>query len=220
MKKRVEAVAQQILRNLDSRVIITGYEFEINKIKDLLRDAFVHLGAWEKFNEVKIQEVLSYDTMTNIRNVRNETRELEDFDRVIVPTSESHGYRVGWAFERLFKDFNTVSIPQSQDDSVLESEDGRIETIFDKESPEWHNKFILELLKSGESEAKYAWIAKNIYRSDIGSRIVQYASIAIRPGKFVNWYLKPLLKKKAGEQSVKSYLLSCFFWSNKTYLSA
>ena len=219
MEKRVNTVISWIKKNLDSKVIVTWYDFEIKKIKDLLKEALINEGVWENFDRVNIQEVLSYDTRTNIRNVRNETHELPDFDRVIVPTSESHGRRVEMVFERLFKDFNksTISAHEPQNNNSKLQND-KVEMIFDRKSWEWHDKFILELLKSWESEVNWAKIMENIYRTNIGSKMLQYAAIALRPKKFVNWYLIPLMKKGRKEKSKKSYLLRYLFWSNKRYV--
>ena len=196
MKKRVDAVAKQIKENLDKnlnrKVIITGYEFEIKKIKGFLKEALTE----EKYNKIEIEEVLSYDTFTNISKIKEKTNIFSKYNKFIISTSESHSRRVNMIFEKLF----------DKSDSQKNE--------FSNKGSENPNKFTLEFIKSGEPEARYAGLAESIYRN-VNPKILQYASIATRPIKFVKWYLIPLIKKNKGDKSMKRYLWDCAFWRNK-----
>lgn len=197
MRKRVEAVAKQIEKNLNRKVIITGYKFEIEKIKELLKETFDKDGVWECFNKVKFEEVLSYDTRTNISRIKKKKPELfKDIDKFIIPASKSHGHRVEMIFERLFNKLDSQNYE------------------FNDKSSESPNKFTLEFINSGEREAKYAGLAESIYRN-VNPRILQYASIPFRPVAFVRGYLIPSIKEN--KRSMKDYLLSFFHRSNKRY---
>lgn len=194
MKKRVETVAKQIEENLDKnlnkKVIITGYEFEIEKIKGFLKEVLTE----EKYNKIEIEEVLSYDTFTNISKIKEKTDLFDKYDKFVISTSASHSRRVDMIFERLF-----------------EKSDSQKNEFSNKDSDK---KFVIEFIKSGEPEARYARLAESIYRN-VNPKLLQYASIATRPSSFVKWYLIPLIKKNKGDRSVKRYLWDCTFWYNE-----
>ena len=94
-------------------------------------------------------------------------------------------------------------------------EENRREVVFDRELPWKDDTFVLELLNSGEDEAKYAKLGESIYRTRIGAKLIQYASIALRPKSFVKWYLLPQIKEwfkwKNGDKSMKKYLAPTFW---------
>ena len=205
MKKRVESVANQIKGDLNNKlnrkIIITGYKFEIEKIKNYLKEVLTE----ENYNQVELEEVLSYDTRTNISEIKKRKPELfKNIDKFIIPASESHGHRVEMIFERLF----------DKTDSQKKE--------FSSKLSENNNKFTLEFIKSGEPEARYAGLAENIYRN-VNPKILQYASIPFRPIKFVKGYLIPLIKENKNNKSkrnMKDYILSFFHKSNKRYALA
>lgn len=192
MKKRVETIAKQITEdlnnNLNKKVIITGYKFEIEKIKNYLKEALTE----EKYNQIELKEVLSYDTFTNISKIKKKTDIFDKHSKFIISTSESHGRRVKMIFEKLF----------TKSDSH--------ENEFYNNS-ENHNKFSLELINSWETEVNYARLAENIYRN-VNPKMLQYASIALRPKDFIIWYLIPLMKEKDMHASIKKYVLSFLTW--------
>ena len=216
MEKRVQSVAKQIETNPNRPVVITWYKFEIEKIKWLLKKAFDGDKRWEDFYKIKLEEVLSYDTRTNISEIKKKKPEfLENLTRFIVPTSNSHGRRVEMIFEWIdgfYKKNNMGNLPKL--------EENRREVVFDRELPWKDDTFVLELLNSGEDEAKYAKLGESIYRTRIGAKLIQYASIALRPKSFVKWYLLPQIKEwfkwKNGDKSMKKYLLHMFQF-NKRY---
>jgi len=191
MKKRVTAITRQIENNIIGKIIITGYEFEIEKIKDLLKDALTE----EIYNKVELEEVLSYDTFTNISKIKEETNAFDNYNNFVVSTSKSHGRRVEMIFERLF----------------IKSASHENEFYNNPENP---NKFTLKFINSEESEVGYARLAENIYKN-VNPKILQYASIALRPNKFIAWYLIPIIKKKGIRGSMKRYLFSCLPWKNQ-----
>ncbi len=192
MKKRVETIAKQIMedlnKNLNRKVIITGYKFEIEKIENYLKEILTE----EKYKQVELEEVLSYDTFTNISKIKGKTEVFDKYNKFIIPTSESHGRRVEIIFKKLF------------------SESDSHENEFYNNS-ENHNKFTLELINSWETEVIYARLAENIYRN-VNPKMLQYASIALRPKDFIIWYFIPLMKEKDMHASIKKYVLSFLPW--------
>lgn len=216
MEKRVKSVAKQIETNPDRPVVITWYEFEIEKIKWLLKEAFDGDKKWEDFYKINLEEVLSYDTRTNIRKIKKKKPGfLENLTRFIIPTSESHGRRVEMIFEWIDGFYKKNDM-----DNLPKLEENRREVVFDRKLPWRDDTFVLELLNSGEGEANYAKLGESIYRTSIGAKLIQYASIALRPKSFVKWYLLPQIKEwlkwNNGDKSMKNYLLH-MFQSNKRY---
>jgi len=156
MKKRVNAVIEWIKNNPNSKVVITGYKWEIKEISDCIQEKI------KNFNKDRILEVLSYDTVTNILNIRKKNENFfEWFNKFIIPTSKSHS--------------------------------DRVKMIFDRYLPDTKEK--LQFIDTREDEVWYANVASRIYRV-FNPKLLQYASIIMRPKKFLKEYYIPLLKEK------------------------
>ena len=99
MKKRVEAVAKEIKNNPNSKVVITGFKSEIEKILGFIREEN------KDFNEDRVLKVLSYDTVTNILNINKRHKDFfNKINEIIIPTSKSHSDRVRMIFDRYLPD--------------------------------------------------------------------------------------------------------------------
>jgi hypothetical protein len=111
---------------------------------------------------------LSYDTVTNIRELFKKTDWFKDIDKIVYSTSQLHSDRFRKIFEKYYPE------------------------IFDK----------LEFHISWEDEAGFAGLASTLYRID--PRILQYASIPLRPKHFLCEYLIPKCSDKIN--SYRNYL--------------
>lgn len=96
MEKRVGAVVEEIKRNPGSKVIVTGFKSEIEKIKWFIN----------KDTPIKNQiiEVLSYDTVSNILNTSKKINSFAWYDKLIIPTAPCHAERVKIIFEKKLPD--------------------------------------------------------------------------------------------------------------------
>lgn len=92
MEKRVGTVVEEIKKNPSSKVIVTGFKGEIEKI----------IGFMFKDTPInnEIIEVLSYDTVSNILNTAKKANNFAWYNKLIIPTAPSHADRVKMIFEK------------------------------------------------------------------------------------------------------------------------
>ncbi len=168
MEKRVDALVKLLKNDPSSMILITGYKQEIEFI----------LTRLEK-NSIQNPRLvsLSYDTVTNIRELSEKTYWFKDIDKIVYSTSQLHS--------------------------------DRFRKIFEKYYPEILDK--LEFHISWEDEAGFAGLASTLYRID--PRILQYASIPLRPKHFLCGYLIPKCRDKIN--SYRNYLF--YLLRNRKY---